>query len=64
MRPHQERVIAESNDLREKMNKLEAFIGGEAFKDLDASDKDLLMRQHVFMGAYLDILRQRIALFT
>lgn len=63
MLPHQERVVTEANDLREKLNKLSAFIGGDIFKKLDMEDRDLLIAQRVFMDAYFGILRQRIDRF-
>ena len=64
MEPHQERVIAESNDLRMKLTKLTAFISGnDAFEKLAAQDQDLLRQQRDIMGEYLDILGQRIARF-
>lgn len=63
MQPHQERVVAESNDLRAKLDKLSAFIAGDVFKKLDMEDRDLLVAQRVFMDAYFGILRQRIARF-
>lgn len=65
MQPHQERVVAESNELREKLTKLTAFISGsEVFKTLDAEDQALLRRQRNHMGGYLDVLRERIARFA
>jgi hypothetical protein len=65
MQPHQERVVAESNELREKLTKLTAFISGsETFKTLDAEDQDLLRRQRSHMGDYLDVLGERIARFA
>jgi hypothetical protein len=63
MLPHQERVVAESNDLRQKLDKLSAFIGGDIFNKLDREDRDLLIAQRVFMDAYFGILRQRSARF-
>lgn len=63
MQPHQERVIAESNELHEKIKKLRTFIDGDVFRKLDPIDRDLLISQRVFMDAYDGILRQRIARF-
>jgi hypothetical protein len=64
MLPHQGRIIAEANDLRDKLDKLSEFISGEVFKKLDLEDRDLLVAQRVFMDAYYGILRQRIARFS
>jgi len=64
MQPHQERVVTESNELREKLTKLTAFISGsEAFKTISIADQALLRKQRDIMGEYLDILGQRISRF-
>jgi len=64
MQPHQERVVAESNELRDRLTKLVAFISGnEAFGKLDASEQSLLRAQRDAMQEYFDILHQRIARF-
>lgn len=67
MQPHQERVVAESNELRERLNKLTLFISGtgnDTFRALGSDDQDLLKEQHVIMSQYLDVLRRRIARFA
>lgn len=64
MQAYQERVIAESNDLRFKLDKLSEFIGGDVFPKLDMEDRDLLVEQRVFMNAYFETLRQRIRRFV
>lgn len=64
MQPHQERVVAESNELRERLTKLTAFIGGDIFYSLDVADQELLKSQRVLMDAYLDVLGRRIARFV
>jgi hypothetical protein len=65
MQPHQERVVAESNELLDRLTKLTAFISGnDAFKSLAAEDQDLLRRQRDIMGDYLEILGMRIARFA
>jgi hypothetical protein len=65
MQPHQERVVTESNELRERLTKLTAFISGnEAFNTLDAADQNLLRQQRNTMGDYMDILSKRIARFS
>jgi hypothetical protein len=64
MQPHQERVVAESNELRERVTKLTAFISGnETFGKLDAKDQSLLRQQRDIMTEYLDVLGERIARF-
>lgn len=64
MQPHEQRVIMESNELRERLTKLTAFISSsDAFKTLGIADQALLRRQRDIMGEYLDILGQRILRF-
>lgn len=64
MEAYRERVVAESNDLRDKLNKLEAFMNSDAFDALDREDKQLLRRQNCYMEDYFEVLRKRIARFT
>lgn len=64
MQPHQERVVTELNDLREKLTKLAAFISGNAaFGKLDAEDQGLLRQQRDVMSEYLIVIEARIARF-
>jgi len=63
MLDYQERVVAESNDLRAKLDKLSAFISDDMFKKLDMEDRDLLVEQRVFMNSYFETLRKRIKRF-
>lgn len=65
MQPHQERVVAESNELRDRLMKLTAFISGsEVFKALASEDQHLLREQRDHMADYLDVLGKRIARFA
>ena len=65
MQEYQERVVAESDELRERLTKLVAFISvGGAFDKLDAEDQSLLRQQRDIMGEYLNALCERIARFT
>jgi hypothetical protein len=65
MQPHQERVVAESNELRDRLLKLTSFISkGEVFDTLPEEDKSLLREQRNLMDEYLDVLRRRIERFT
>lgn len=63
MQPHEERVVAEENDLSDKLNKLGVFIHSEKFSTLDGIDQYLLKRQDDYMRAYVDVLRARIKRF-
>lgn len=67
MQPYQERVVAESNELRERLTKLTAFITADAFDAFDAlaeEDQILMVRQQRLMAELLETLRQRIARFV
>jgi hypothetical protein len=64
MQPHEERVVAESNELRDRLTKLTGFISASpTFQALDTTDQELLRRQRAYMGDYLDVLGERIARF-
>lgn len=65
MKPHEERVIAEKDELREKLTKLDEFIANNfAFGKLDALDRDLLHEQREYMASYLEMLYLRIERFS
>ena len=64
MKPHQERVVAEKNELDDKRQKLTAFIGGEVYRTLDAVEQSRLNRQLEAMTLYANILGERIAAFV
>ena len=66
--PHQQRVIDEKNELKEKTDKLQQFIGsdaesGKVFHELPAEDKELLLTQHSIMTQYAQVLDKRISRF-
>lgn len=61
--PHQQRVVVESNELNERLQKLAAFIDGEAFKDIPGDERARLIAQAGAMGGYLTVLQERIAHF-
>lgn len=64
MQPHQERVVAEKNDLGEKLNKLKAFImESPIFTTLPAAEQKRLNRQYDAMLEYFKILGERITAF-
>lgn len=64
MQPHQERVVAEKNELDDKLSKLTKFIeSSDLFKDLVESEKSRLVKQAVAMREYSSILGERIANF-
>lgn len=62
--PHQQRVVDELKELKDKRTKLLAFIQeSEQFKTLDQVDKDLLTEQYEAMVWYDVILTKRIERF-
>jgi crAss001_48 related protein len=63
MKPHQERVVTEKTDLDDKRQKLTAFIGGDIYRTLDATEQSRLNRQLDAMTLYSGILAERIAAF-
>lgn len=63
MQPHQERIVAEMKDLKEKLAKLETFIKGATFQTLPQAEKDRLNLQAMAMTIYSIILEQRIKSF-
>jgi hypothetical protein len=59
--PHQQRVIAEANDLGDRVSKLKLFIDeNEIFKGLGKDEQFRMTKQLVFMDAYFDVLKERI----
>jgi len=63
MQPHEERVVIELNQLKERRYKLGLFIGGNVFLGLPAGEQERLTRQFKIMGEYADVLQERIACF-
>lgn len=51
MKPHQERIVAEKNELDNKRGRLTAFIGGAA-RTLDSAEQSRLSRQLEAMTLY------------
>jgi hypothetical protein len=64
MQPHQQRVVAEKDELVEKLTKLNAFIGGATYDGLPADEQIRLSRQADIMKHYVDILNERVAAFS
>lgn len=64
MQPHQQRVVDEANELKNKCEKLSAFIEqSPVFAGLDTTQKGLLKAQAGAMCSYLQILNLRISSF-
>lgn len=58
--PHVERMIAEGEQLQDRVAKLGAFVAGDVFKELADLEQALLNAQLGAMTAYLSILTLRI----
>lgn len=58
--PHVQRMIAEGEQLTDRLEKLGAFLTGDLFKTLPETDQTLLSAQCGAMTAYLQILSLRI----
>lgn len=63
MAPHQERVIAEKNELSERLAKLLAFFQSATFADLSEAERSRLRNQARFVDGYAAVLEERIAAF-
>ncbi len=59
----QVRVIDERKELTSKIDKLLAFLNGQASIGLDEEDRNLLEEQYACMVAYQNVLNQRIDRF-
>ena len=65
LQPHQHRVVTERDERKSKTKALTTFIDLSAtFTTLPKREQELLQQQEVFMRSYLNVLDQRIALFT
>lgn len=58
LQPHQQRVVAELNELQERLHKLRAFIGSDKFVGLDEVDRELLIIQENLMDAACELIEQ------
>lgn len=57
------RVIAEKDDLKDKLIKLRMFLTTDKFRLLPIMDQRLLHQQEAHMAGYLEVLGERIKLF-
>ncbi len=62
LQPHQE-VIAERDELRERIIKLTLFINTQAFLEIQYAEQRRLIRQQGLMQELRDVLDERIAAF-
>lgn len=65
LQPHQQRVIAEYDDLSQRLVSLRSFISDDTiFSTLPDEDKDLLIQQRCLMAELQSVLAKRIARFN
>jgi hypothetical protein len=64
MQPHQERVVAERQDLKTKIERLSAFTTSEAFSFVGGEERERLRRQLTAMKQYEEVLGERIGAFV
>lgn len=65
LRPHQQRVVDEKEELDKKATALSDFIGhSPIFETLDAAEQERLKEQNDVMWQYSEILGARIAAFA
>ena len=57
-----DRMIIEYDELKQKIDKLDVFLGSEKFKTLDEKVKGLLSSQYHIMIAYSIVLSERMRL--
>lgn len=62
--PWQERLMAERENLRDKIRTMQGFLAGDGAKALAVEDVELLMEQQTAMAVYLNVLDKRIARFA
>ncbi len=64
MKPHQQRVVQERDELQERTDKLGKFIlDGLIYETLSEEEQTDLSEQHYHMACYLEILNSRINRF-
>lgn len=56
----QARLLTEAQETAARLNKLNLFMGSDAFPLLDREDKDLLYSQQRVMSKYVQILGKRL----
>ena len=55
-----QRLLTETQETADRLNKLNAFMGGDGFHKLPREDKDLLYSQQRAMSEYVQILGKRL----
>jgi len=63
MKPYQERVVKEKEELDDKISRLRPFVSGENFKNLPEDERERMSRQLDLMEDYSKVLSERITAF-
>jgi hypothetical protein len=63
LQPHQDRVIAERDELDVRLTKLNEFFQNDVFHVLPLEERTRLKCQALFMRGYLTMLNERIHAF-
>lgn len=59
-----DRIVAEANELEDRLNKLDEFLKTDKFKSLTKFEQSLLVSQKTHMYSYLYVLQQRVQFYT
>ena len=63
LQPHQQRVVAEADELALKVSKLTDFLHAPFFDTIPRPEQILLVEQRAHMKSYLSVLQARITTF-
>ena len=63
MKDYQKRVVAEREELNDRLDRLIVFLGGDVFPELSVAEQERLKKQAMLMQDYLEILDERIENF-
>jgi len=64
LQPHQQRVVTEREELKQKHDKLIDFMKSDKINQLTQLETNLLCLQSDIMSSYLNVLSRRIELFN
>lgn len=64
MEQYQQRVVAERDELADRVKRLQAFIESPTFQTISYAEGFRLGKQYGYMQQYLDVLNERIAHFA
>lgn len=62
--PHEQRVVAEHDQLRERLSSLRTFIAAGSFYRVERAERKRLIRQEALMTELEQVLAERITAFT